>query len=168
MEIIRKHLSDQQWGDLLAPHDASDEHLAECARCRLEVEKVRGFVNVLPEWSRSAGDHPDIFWERQRLAIRSRIAQEPKAGKRATRLAWVTALALILLASLILKTGSRMPVQRAQADSEQELLVAVEDALDGYVPEALQPASLLTEEMEQALQPNSNLRDSKEKKNHAN
>jgi hypothetical protein len=161
---IKPHLSDEQWRDLLAPPEAGSEHLAECSGCREEHDRLRKLVSVLPEWARSADERPEIFWERQRLAIHSRIGQVPATRQRSTRLVWVTAFVLILLASLILRTGSvRAPVQSGAADPDHELLVAVEQALDGDVPEALEPASLLAGEMTQAAQPNSHSRNSKEK-----
>ncbi len=163
---VKQHLSDQDWGELLKPAADAAEHLAQCASCRQEHEQLLQPVKELPEWARSAEEQPEVFWERQRLAIRSRIARESGSARRSTRLAWVVALAIILFASLILKTGSRVPVQRSQADPDHELLVAVEQALDGDVPEALQPASLLVDEMAKASQPDSNSRNSKEKSKH--
>lgn len=161
-----KHLSDQQWAELLMPHDGGTEHLSQCPSCREEHDKLHNLLSTLPGCARSAAEQPEIFWDRQRLAIQSRIAKLPSSRQRSTRLAWAATLALILIASLILRTGSHVPVQHANADPDRELLVQVEEALDGEVPQALQPASLLANEMNQAARPHSNSPKSKENTQH--
>ncbi len=159
-----KHISDEHWGELLVPPEIDTQHLAECSACRKEHERLHAGLGALAQWADAAEKQPEIFWERQRLRIRARIAQEHLP--RTIRFAWVAALAIIVLASLALRTGSRVPVQRAQVDPDQQLLVAVELTLDGYVPEALQPASVLADEMAEPGQGNSNPHDSKENPAH--
>jgi len=160
---MKDHLSEQQWGELLTPPNASPQHLAECSECHEEHKRLQELMSVLPEWARSTDQQPEIFWARQSAGIRSRIAQLPER-RRSARLVWAIAVGIILLASFLLRTGSvRIPRHRCQVDADHELLVAVEQVLDGDVPEALQPASLLTEEMTRTPKSNSHSDIPKEK-----
>ena len=165
---INPHLSDSQLDGVLPLSEEARHHLAICAECRTEHEKLRNWIDSLPQLARSAGQQPDAFWEQQRFTIQSRIRNLPAPHSRRKRLVWATASALLLLASLILKTGSRQPLQSANSDLDRELLVQVEQALAGDVPQALQPASLLAEEIDQAAKPHTNSPRSKETTSHEN
>ncbi|HVO64162.1 MAG TPA: hypothetical protein VMT53_24795 [Terriglobales bacterium] len=158
-----EHLSDDQWAEMLMPRDAGSEHLSECAHCRGQRDQLQTLLSTLPQAARSATEHPDVFWEAQRLAIQSRISVLPNPAKRTARLAWGAALVLIFIASLILRTGSHAPIQGVASDPDRELMVQVEQALDGDVPQALQPASLLADEINQAAHEVSTSPKSKEK-----
>ncbi len=117
-------------------------------------------LNALPGAILTATDQPDAFWIRQRAAIRSRIAIEQASRRPAKAFVLATALALILLVTAVLKTSVPPPGPRAQADPDQELLVAVEQAVHSDVPEALAPATILADEITQQPRPTS-----KEKQN---
>lgn len=111
---------------------------------------LQAVVNGLPESARFATEQPEIFWERQRLCVQQKIAILPARKTTSFRLAWAAGFVLILIASFLLKTGSHVPVQPSTPDSDRELLVQVEQALDGDVPQALQPASLIANEIAQS------------------
>jgi hypothetical protein len=149
------HANEEQWDELLM------------SRSR-EAEQLQALVNGLPESARSAAERREMFWDRQRLSIQRQIANLPQRRATSARLAWAAVFALILIASFLLKTGSRVPVQPTAPDSDRELLVQVEQALDGDVPQALQPASLIANEIDQAAQARSNLTTSKENSAHEN
>ena len=165
---ITEHLSDSQLGEVLPLSEEARQHLAICATCRLEHERLRNWVGSLSLLARSAEQQPETFWEQQRFTIQSRISNLPEPRPRRKRLVWATAFAIILFASLILKTGSHQPVQRVDSDLDRELLVQVEQALSGDVPQALQPASLLADEINQAVRPHTNSPRSKETTTHEN
>ena len=148
------HVNQEQWAELLMADSR-------------ETETLHALVNGLPKSARSAAQQPETFWDRQRLSIQRQIADIPERSATSARLAWAAVFALVLIASFLLRTGSRVPVQ-STPDSDRELLVQVEQALDGDVPQALQPASLIANEIDQASQPQSNSTSSKEKSEHEN
>ncbi len=120
-----------------------------------------GLFHALPDAIQTVADQPDAFWIRQRASIRSRIAVEQGSRRPLKALVLASALGLMLLVTAVLKTSVPPPVpQAAQVDPDQELLVAVEQALHSDVPEALVPATILADEMTQPTRPQS-----KEKEN---
>jgi hypothetical protein len=133
-----------------------------------DPEKLQPLLNGLPQSARSAAERPEMFWDRQRLSIQRQIANLPPRRATPARLAWATVFALILIASFLLKTGSRVPLQPSTPDSDRELLVQVEQALDGNVPQALEPASVIANEIDQAAQQQLNSISSKENREHEN
>ncbi|HKN36889.1 MAG TPA: hypothetical protein VJX16_26900 [Terriglobales bacterium] len=93
----------------------------------------------------TASERPEIFWYRQQAAIRSRIAME-KTSKQPLWGSLIATSALILLTVLLLRPSTVNPVASMQTDSDDELLLAVEQAVQTHVPDALAPASLLSED----------------------
>jgi hypothetical protein len=127
-----------------------DEELTDLLLEGEELEVHRLFPAV-PQSLRSATERPSCFWQRQLSAVRVAASQRMLFHP---GLAWASALALLLLAfSLLTKSPAPKPVQ-AQNDSDQELLVAVEQAVETDGPESLEPAALLADEISNAL-PNS-------------
>ena len=107
-------------------------------------------LEKLPENARSMTEQPEEFWERQRIAIWGRIsAAERKSVARWPVLAAATGT--LILAFLLAFSGHRPPAPTPQAkvDPDHELLLNVEQTMQSDGPEALQPAALLAEEMEQ-------------------
>jgi hypothetical protein len=162
------HLTDKHWLDWPNSDHTASGHLSQCDNCRNEWNILHNLLNGLASSAQSATQHPEVFWDRQRLSIQRQIATALPTRTRPARLAWAAVLALLLVGSLLLKTGSRVPVQQSAPDSDRELLVQVEQALDGNVPQALQPASLIAYEIDQAAQPQSRSASSKEKSQHEN
>jgi hypothetical protein len=155
-EVNRVHLSDEQWLDLAgaAGDAASRQHLAECAACVGELAGLRGAIEQYQLAARKSADQPESFWLRQRTSAVSRAL-----GRRAVpRLAWMTAAAVVTLAALSLvrqepptkpAPTATAQTQQAQAESDSALLADVQRQVQREVPEALQPAALLVEEMNQ-------------------
>jgi predicted anti-sigma-YlaC factor YlaD len=176
MEIGR-HLSGDELAGLLAAamvvnknarvtENYVSEHLAQCESCRQEYEGLQRTLGVLPEALRSATDLPHYFWQRQQAAIRSRIAVE-EASRRSWRgFVWATVAALVLLAGLLLNSTRTPPATQVeiQPDPDQQLLVAVEQAVYSGVPESLAPAALLAEDISSAVEPSAS-GSSKEERN---
>jgi hypothetical protein len=155
-DVNRIHLSDEQWLDLTGAEGDADarQHLAECADCAEELAGLRGAIEKYQFAARESADRPESHWLRQRTTMVSRAL-----GRRATpRLAWMAAAAVMTLAalSLVRQQPAVQPaltataeVQQTQAESDSALLADVQRQVRREVPEALQPAALLVEEMNQ-------------------
>lgn len=103
--------------------------------------------STLPDWARAATDYSDAFWDEQRLEIRKRIATAPRRSSMGIVTAWAGALAVVLLAIVLLHTAPTPQPSVGQNDSDQELLVGVEQTLQRGGPQALEPAAMLAEEI---------------------
>lgn len=162
------HLSDNEMAELLSnPAPGLGTHLEHCDACLDQTSRLRQAVRAL----RAEAPRTEDFWLRQREAIEARIShcKAPKAVSR--RQAWMivaaASFALILIA-LILRTVSsprgsvaERPAVRTVAVGTQEeqdhaLLLEVEQSLAQNGPDALQPATILAQEMSpQDFSPNS-------------
>jgi hypothetical protein len=114
----------------------------------------------LPDALRSAVQRPDIFWQCQQAAIQTRIASGSEGALFSMRgLTQACALALLLIALALLKTGPSPVTVPAQnqfsADPDQELLVAIEQAVQSDGPVSLEPAALLAEQIANPVQKSS-------------
>ena len=114
----------------------------------------------LPDALRGAVQRPDTFWQSQQAAIQTRIASGSEGSLFSMRaLAQACALALLLFALALLKTGPgpvTVPVQtQFSPDPDQELLVAIEQAVQSDGPASLEPAALLAEQIANPVQKNS-------------
>lgn len=144
------HLNDEQMTGLLLDESAEGAaHLAECALCSAEEQRLRAVLAGFGEAARGAAERPEAFWAWQRGAVAGRLA-EKKAEPR--RLVWAGAMAvLVLLASMMLRQPPPEPAV-AQADPDHVLLVEVERSMRREVPAALAPATLLANEMSRAAE----------------
>ncbi len=135
---------------------------------------TRDIQQALDRWRDSANERaerPDWFFARQYARVMSEINARQTTS--IPRLAWAGIAATIALAvSLMLPAPSRKQVQpqlqtEAQPQvqiSDHDLMLAVERTLDAGTPSSLEPASLLAEEMNQALVSQTGSRKSKESK----
>lgn len=130
----------------------SDAELTELLQER-EQEEMQQVLVSLPDCLRGATERPEWFWQRQQAAIRGRIATEHARFRPFAT--WAGALTLMVLALLLLNRGFVPAPQttQAQADPDQELLIAVESAVDSEGPAALEPASLLAYEISNPARP---------------
>ena len=117
--------------------------------------------NALNAWRESAdrqAERPDWFWARQSARIHSRI--NPPVPKRMPRAAWAGIAATIAVGVALMVPGDKsavpdqpQTVTTAQSESQisdHELLQQLQETMNSEVPDALQPASTLAQEMEQA------------------
>ncbi len=163
---IERHLDDKEFASTLVRLGEPAGHLERCRPCRDEYIPLERALRDLPEAVRAASDRPQIFWQRQRAAIRSRIAVHEASRQSWIGFAWATLGSLILLAALLLSGAKNLPKPQAQLDPDQELLLAVERAVQSNVPESLAPAALLAEDIRAAVEaPASTSRISKESRN---
>jgi hypothetical protein len=127
---------------------AAEHHLAHCAPCQEERERVGEALREFGKASREHAGRPEIFWEQQ--AARIRVARNGRAQKSRLGLTLAPGLAVLLLVAFALV--SREPGARpalpptAQVDSDHELLVEVERAVEAETPMSLEPATLMIEQ----------------------
>lgn len=143
MEITR-HLNDEELAELLAETRIAGQ--AEASNDGLEHDPLQRLLRALSGTLLAATDRPEMFWHRQQAAIRSRIVTEGVYKPSIWAILVPTAVALTILAVLLLRPTPLAPVRQVQIDSDDELLAAVEQALETEVPYALAPASLLSED----------------------
>ncbi|HVO82219.1 MAG TPA: hypothetical protein VMT28_15900 [Terriglobales bacterium] len=142
--------------------DSSNDELIDL-QFASDQQALAPALAVLADCARAAAERSDAFWQQQHQQVRRRIAESERSSRRIpVGLAWATALALALVAAAMLGSAPLpAPAPAATAvpeDSDQQLLMAVEQAVQSRVPDSLEPASLLAEEMGQAAQTSSQLR----------
>jgi hypothetical protein len=155
------HLSDEQLSAaLLAADDtAAAEHLAGCEDCRFELERMRAALAGVHAESLRRAEHPPLFWREQRQAIASRM---PAGREIETRpLAWAGSLAMVAVAAAwLMQSAPPAPPQAnrmqgatsvsAPVDPDHALLVEIQRSVRRDVPRALEPATLLAQELHRA------------------
>ncbi len=117
--------------------------------------------NALTAWRKSVdskAEQPEWFWARQRSRIESRMHE--RRPKRLPTLAWAGIAATLAVGAALMIPGDQTsqlpppkPVEDAQVQpqiSDHELLQQLQETMNSEVPDALQPASTLAQEMEQA------------------
>jgi len=158
---MNNHLNDEQLSAaLLAEADAAvTAHLATCKECRHELESIRAALTAVRADSLALGERPAAFWREQRLSIAARL---PASNELETRpLAWAASLSAVALVAALLVQG--VPSNRLQvrptpastgvsvaADSDHELLVDIARFTRRDVPRALEPATLIAQELHRA------------------
>jgi len=143
-----EHLSEEQWTAALLNEDREARtHIAECAECAAEEQRLRAALAGYGEEAREAAQRPAAFWAWQRDAIAGRLAAQRTPAR---RLVWAGTLALvILLAAAVVRQA---PPQPAAVDPDEALLVDVQRSLRREVPATLAPATLLANEMNRAAE----------------
>jgi len=124
-----------------------DEELTDLLLESAEREMQKFFAGAAQSL-RTAAERPEWFWHRQRGGVHERIAASQRSWPALTAV-WAGAAALLVLAFALLRgTPAPQPVQaQAQTDSDQQLLVGVEQVMQSEVPEALAPSALLASEI---------------------
>jgi len=151
---MKQHLSDEELSELLLAPPASNAHLATCASCRTEQDRMRRILGELPSLARVVAHNTDTFWEKQRTAILADIVA-PQSRKQFPILVWTLGVAVLVVAGLLLSTAPAPAPTRAETDPDHELMIQLERTLQSAVPQALEPAALLAREITQNAQPNS-------------
>ena len=150
----------------------NNEELSEIISGSGERSVQREFVD-LPDALRFAVQRPETFWQSQQAAIETRIASGNSGSLFSLRFSMRAltrsfAVALLLFAFALLKTGPNVvPVPQTQSspDPDQELLVAIEQAVQSDGPASLEPAALLAEQIANPVQNNSSSHFTKESPN---
>ena len=151
---MKQHLSDDELSELLLTPRASNVHLATCASCRAELERMRRVLGELPSLVSVVALNTDAFWETQRTAIWTDIVTlQPR--KEFPVLAWASVAAVVVVGGLLLSIAPGPIRTRAEADPDHEFMIQLERTLQSEVPQALEPAALLAREITQNSQLNS-------------
>ncbi|MGH9554473.1 MAG: hypothetical protein ACRD2Y_01500 [Terriglobales bacterium] len=105
-------------------------------------------IAVLAQSLRDAAERPEGFWRAQRAAVQDRIHSGRQRAS--LRLAWAGALALVAVAVGLLTQAPAPASVMAVSDPDHDLLVGVDQAVRRPVPQALEPARLLAQELERS------------------
>ena len=147
---MQAHLSEEQIFEALLAGDAAaaNQHLAGCSACAAELDRLRRATAALRHSARTQAERSESFWSRQRRSAASRISRPAVRP-----LTWVAAIAAAILAAMLLPEPRPVAPAQPATDPDQALLVSVERAVNRQVPQALAPATLLTQEMSRNLKP---------------
>ena len=158
---MNEHLNDEQWSAaLLAEEDAPiAAHFASCVECRRELEGIRAALAGVRAESLALGERPLGFWREQRLAISARLSAGTELETRP--LAWAASLSVVALVAAFLVQGvPPLPLQvgppststgvSVAVDSDHDLLVDIARFTRRDVPRALEPATLIAQELHRA------------------
>jgi len=119
-------------------------------------QDLRPVLDAISEWAQETANRPPQFWDRQRTSILSRVAPAAQHHPPIARPAWITAATVVILAGFILASGSRVkPSSETQTQSDRELLLKVERAMQNGGPDALEPAAFLANEISEYQKPSS-------------
>jgi hypothetical protein len=148
---MNAHLNEQQFGELVLGTGNAEiaAHIETCDVCRAEAEGVRTAISGCRELAKQSEEHDEVFWARQRLAIRQRLARH----RFIPQVRWVATAAMVLVVSAaLLLTRAPQPVQQANNDAADDaLLQQVQSDLGRDYPAALAPAVLIDVERNSAL-----------------
>lgn len=157
---MSSHLNENQITDAVLgfAEESARRHLESCSECLQRVAAASALVSGFGKDARREAERQDGFWERQAVAIMERSATAPQTSSRRSRgLAWAwsaaaaTAAAVLVLWSVPsgVKDSPPPPVNTeiAAYESDEQLLMQVEAALQRGTPAALAPAEVLTREL---------------------
>ena len=152
--LISIHLSDEEITAAAAgersPRVAG--HLEICSDCWHQMAMYRERMTNLRQDVCFSASRSAIDWGRQSRSIMQRIAGTRSAETRSRTTGWTLAtaalsLALILFAFVGYQSAPPSIPKTGSPISDAALLAGVEDRINEDVPDALQPAGLLVNEM---------------------
>ena len=147
---MNTHLTEEQlFESLLGAQDAAAaQHIAACTECGSQLERLRSATGALRDSARAQAEKPEGFWTSQRstaAACSLQFSVRP--------LAWAAAIAVAVLAAMVLQEPRPAAPSTPAPDPDQALMVAVERATRRQLPQALEPAALLTREISRNVKP---------------
>jgi len=150
---------------------AAEHHVAHCEPCQAEREKLEEALRQFGAANREYAMRPESFWEQQAARIR---ANRHRSQSRARSVAVLApALGALLFAGILLVHRAPQVKPEAQAlptvqtDSDHELLLAVERAVESDTPQALAPVTLIVDQSDGSF-PLQKTSRKKEMQSHAN
>lgn len=151
---------------------AAEHHIANCEPCQQERERVEGALRQFGAANRECAQRPESFWEQQATRIRAaRVESGPKSRLGMALVPSLAVLMLVAFAALHRAPHATPIVNTApavvQTDSDHDLLVAVERAVESDTPQALAPVTLMVEE-DEGIAPLNKTSEGKETRSHAN
>jgi len=147
---MNAHLNEQQFGESIlgTGNEEIARHIEACGLCRAEAEGVRTAISDCRELAREGAERDEIFWTRQRLAIRQQLARPHFVP----HVRWVAMAAMVLVVSAAFLLTRPQPMQRANHDAADDVLLQqVQSDLGRDYPAALAPAVLIDKERNAAL-----------------
>jgi hypothetical protein len=147
---MNAHLNEQQFGELILGTGNGEiaKHIEACDVCRAEVDSVRTAISDSRELANNTAERDDIFWDRQRIAIRQRLARP----RFVPHVRWVAMAAMVLVVSAAFLLTRPQPAQRANDDAADDVLLQqVQSDIERNYPAALAPAVLIDEARNSAL-----------------
>jgi hypothetical protein len=150
---------------------AAEHHIAECQPCQTERDQVEDALRQFATANREYAQRTEDFWELQAARIRT-ARRESESKSRLTTTLIPSVVVLLLAAFAMLGRAPRVqPAQPAtpvaQVDSDHELLLEVERAIQYDTPRALEPATLMVDESDGNLPLDTALQN-KETRSHEN
>ncbi len=168
---MKVHLSNQEFTEYLlgTGQSSTTEHIASCAECLQEAERVARALNAFKTWAHEESEKQVAVNVWAKAPVRVAQARRSVFAWSAAAAMTVAALALMLMLrhphsgvptqgtpGQIVVTNAKAPVtqvvQSQQQVSDDQLLLEVEQALDSSVPAALQPAAVLALDRNRVLQ----------------
>ena len=135
---------------------AAEHHLANCAPCQTERERVQGALQLFGAANREYANRSENFWEQQAARIHAAQTERSHRSRLAVTLTPGLAVLMLLAFALLHRAPVSPPVQPvAQIDYDHELLVEVERAVHTATPLSLQAATLMVEESDSSRPMNS-------------
>jgi hypothetical protein len=120
-----------------------------------EVQRFRQALQAIPDFAQVNSQRPEVFWTRQRAEVWKAIERGTAMQRRSIpKFGWVAAAAVVAIAALMLSVSPVPQAPQARVDPDHELLLDIERSLNSGGPQALEPASLLVEEISQNAQSN--------------
>ena len=149
---MQAHLTEEEIFESLVETQDADaaarEHLAACPACSQELDRLRRTTSALRDSARAQAEQPEGFWTRQRASAASRTSR-----RSVSPLTWAAAIAVAGLAATLIHEPRPAVPATPPPDPDQVLLVSVEQAVNRQVPQALAPATLITQEITRNLKP---------------
>jgi hypothetical protein len=136
-------------------HHSSSDGLLDL-QIQSDEQALQDSLVELRSSARKIAERPEDFWQRQNAAIRARVGEAEGARRRRIPLVWAAAVLLACAGAALLRGGpAPKPVVQTRPavvtpDSDQQLLIAVEHAVQNGVPDSLEPAAYLAEQIGQA------------------
>jgi hypothetical protein len=135
---------------------AAEHHIANCQPCQAERDRVEDALRQFAVANRENANRPENFWESQATRIRS--ARKDSETRSRLTLSLVPSVVVLLLAAFAIlgRAPGVHPVATPtatapQVDSDHELLLEVERAIQTDTPRALEPATLMVDESDGTL-----------------
>ena len=146
---MHTHLTDEQLTKRIVAECDSGADMEECRHCQSETESLRRAILQWAAQTHLVAERPASFWYSQERAILHQIS-----GRQTARaLSWAVAMIAVALAVSLSLEPSRPASAVAEMDPDQMLLLEVQSSVRRPVPRALEPATLLAEDLSQATQP---------------
>jgi hypothetical protein len=139
----------------MKPQFNDDDFASSGANDDAESQRLWCALRELPNFAQLNSERPEHFWTRQRTQIWKSIeAGSSRRAHSTLGFAWAAAAAVMALAAILLAFAPVPEIPQAQVDPDHELLLNIERSLNTGGPQALEPATLLVEEISQNTQSN--------------